>query len=329
MRKVGVILPSIILCATSLWCQQSAAHGAAQTARQALAEMLFSKAPGTFLKHLPAATRSTLEKSGALNTLEQYSLMASQLQTQGKSFETFETGSVLVATEDPKTGQKVEVTVENDALRGDEDDIELSFQTYKSGQPQRTPFMPRITCGMKMESGIWKLNEIAVTIRLPLADPDFLKGVGEAMKGQAAALTATSAGQISPRTDASMQVASDDTAVITAMRTILTAEATYAASYPAAGFACTLSYLDGFGGGERNEHQAMLIHSGLASGKRYGYLFSISDCAGAPATSFHLTAVPNGSSYGRRAFCADQSNVIRYSTDGNAATCLASGTPVQ
>jgi hypothetical protein len=113
------------------------------------------------------------------------------------------------------------------------------------------------------------------------------------------------------------------------MRSILTAEVTYAVTYPSAGFACTLSYLDGFGGAERNEHQAMLIHSGLASGKRYGYVFSISDCAGAPATTFHLTAVPNGSSYGRRAFCADQSNVIRYSTDGNAATCLASGTPVQ
>jgi hypothetical protein len=334
MRKLGLVLSSfvlssIILCSTSLICQQGAAHAAPQTARQALTEMFFSKTPGTFLKHLPAATRNTLEKSGALNALEQYSLMARQLQTQGKSLETFDTGSVLVSTEDPKTGQKVEVTVENDALRGDEDDIELSFQTYKNGQPQKAPFMPRVTFGMKMESGMWKLNEIAVTIRLPLADPDFLKGISEAMKGQAAALRTTSTGQITPRTDATVQVAGDDTAVIAAMRSILTAEVTYAVTYPSAGFACTLSYLDGFGGAERNEHQAMLIHSGLASGKRYGYLFSISDCAGAPATTFHLTAVPNGNSYGRRAFCADQSNVIRYSTDGNAATCLSSGTPVQ
>ncbi len=329
MRKLGLALSSIILCSTSLLCEQGAAHAAPQTARQALIEMLFSKTPGTFLKHLPAATRGALEKSGALKNLEQYSLIASQLQTQGKSLETFETGSVLVSTEDPKTGQRVEVIVENDALRGDEDDIELSFQTYKSGQAQRTPFMPRTTFGMKMEAEIWKLNEIAVTIRLPLADPDFLKGISEAMKGQSAALSATSTGQITPRTDATVQAAGDDTAVIAAVRSILTAEVTYAVTYPTAGFACTLSYLDGFGGAERNEHQAMLIHSGLASGKRYGYVFSISDCAGAPATTFHLTAVPNGTSYGRRAFCADQSSVIRYSTDGNAATCLTSGVPVQ
>jgi hypothetical protein len=329
MQKPGVALSLVILFATSLWCQQAATNATPQTARQALIEMLFNKTPGTFLKHLPTATRAALEKTGALKNLEPYSLIASQFQAQGKSFETFDAGSVLVSTEDPKTGQKVEVTVENDALRGDEDDIELSFQTYKSGQAQRTPFMPRTTFGMKMEAGIWKLNEIAITIRLPLADPDFLKSITDAMKGQAAALTASSSGQISPRNDTSVQVAGDDSAVIGAMRSILTAEVTYAVTYPTAGFACTLSYLDGFGGAERNEHQAMLIHSGLATGKRYGYVFSISDCGGAPANAFHLTAVPNANSYGRKAFCADQSNVIRYSTDGNAASCLASGTAVQ
>ena len=116
---------------------------------------------------------NALDKSGALKSLEQYSLMATQMQTQGKNFETFETGSILVSTNDPKTGQKAEVTVENDALRGDEDDIEVSFQTYKDGQPQRTPFMPHITCGMKMESGTWKLNEISVTVHLPLGGSGF------------------------------------------------------------------------------------------------------------------------------------------------------------
>ena len=138
-----------------------------QTARQALLEMFFSKTPGTLVKHLPSVTRAALEKSGALASLQQYSLLANQLQTQGTNFQTFETGSVLLSGEDPKTGQKMEVTVENDALRGDQDDIELSFQTYKNGEAQRTPFMPRMTFSMKQESHIWKLNEISVTVRLP------------------------------------------------------------------------------------------------------------------------------------------------------------------
>ena len=95
------------------------------------------------------------------------------------------------------------------------------------------------------------------------------------------------------------------------------------------GYTCTLSDLDGFGAAEANEHQAMLISSGLASGKQHGYAFSLSGCAGQPSAGFHLTASPIGDSFGRRAFCADQSGAIRSSADGNAATCLSNGTPVQ
>jgi len=112
------------------------------------------------------------------------------------------------------------------------------------------------------------------------------------------------------------------------MRTILTAEATYAATYPMVGFTCTLSDLDGFGGGERNEHQAMLISSGLASGKKYGFGFTLSGCGPSPAASFHLSAAPNANTFGRKAFCADQSNVIRSSEDGNPDSCLAHGDPL-
>jgi hypothetical protein len=285
--------------------------------------MFFSKTPGTFVKHLPMAARTAMEKAGELATLQQYSVLASQLQTQGQNVKTFETGSVLLATEDPKNDQKFEVTVENDALRGDQDDIELSFQVYKNGQAERTPFMPQMTFSMKQEAQVWTLNEISVTIHLPLADPDFLKAITEKMKPQSGAT-----GTFTPRTDISVQAAGSDAMVVSAMRTILTAEVTYASSYLAVGYTCSLSTLDGFGGGERNEHQAMLINSGLASGKRYGFVFTLSGCGGPPATSFYLTAAPNGNSLGRKTFCADQSGVIRSSNDGNPATCLASGAPV-
>ena len=311
--------------------QQSSAP---QTARQALLEMFFSKTPGTLVKHLPEATRAALEKSGAMVTLQQYSLMASQFQTQGQNLKTFETGSLLLSGEDPKTGQKVEITVEDDALRGDQDDIELSFQTYKDGQVQRTPFMPRITFSMKQESQVWKLNEIAVTIRLPLADPDLLKAITEKMKPQANTTTVITphiepSGTFTAQPQNSSPPAGSDATVMSAMRTILTAETTYAVAYPKVGYTCTLSDLDGFGGGEPNEHQAMLINSGLASGKRYGFVFTLFGCSGSPATSFHLSVAPNANTFGRKAFCADQSGVIRAAEDGNAATCVASGNMAQ
>lgn len=333
MRRLALCLVLVMFGAGSLPAQVSAAAqetaqpAVPQTARQALLEMFFSKTPGTLVKHLPAATRAALEKSGALKSLEQYSLLMSQLQTQGQTVQTFETGSILLSSENSKSGQKVEVTAESDALRGDEDDIEVSFQVYKDETAQKGPFMPHITFSMKQESQVWTLHEISITLHIPLADPDFLKTITEKMTPQIGAAKAT--GAFTPRGEASAQFGGADEMVIAAMRSILTAEVTYARSYPNVGFTCTLSDLDGFGGGEPNEHQAMLINSGLASGKRYGFVFALSGCSGTPATSFHLTATPNGNSYGRKAYCADHSGVLRSSGDGNPATCMASGTPVQ
>jgi len=246
------------------------------------------------------------------------------LQTQEQNLQTFETGSILLSTEDVKTGQRTEITVANDSLRGDQDDIELAIHIYKNGKEERAPFMPLMTFSMKQEGRVWTLNEISVTIHLPLADPDMLKAITEKMTPQVQA-----SGGAAPHIETTVQSGGSDSTVIAALRTILTAEITYATTYPNVGFTCSLSSLDGFGGGEPNERQAMLINSGLASGKKYGFIFTLSGCSGAPATGFHLTAAPSGNTYGRKAFCADQSGVIRSSDDGNPATCVASGAVVQ
>jgi len=307
-------------CAAPFAAGQAAAMP--QTARQALLEMFFSKTPGTLVKHLPAATLAALGESGAMANLNQYALLGGQLEHQQKNLRTFETGSVLLSAENTTTASKMEVVVENDNLRGEQDDIELSFQAYKNGALEHTPYMPQMTFSMKQELGIWKLNEISVTVHLPLADPDLLKTL------VAAAKLRTAQGGATAGMEATSQTAGG-TAVLSAMRTIVNAEKTYAATYRDVGFTCTLSELDGFGGGERNQHQAMLINAGLAGGKRFGYLFALSQCAGSPASSFTLTASPNASSFGQRAYCTDQSGMIRYSADGSAASCLKSGTPVQ
>lgn len=309
-----------------------------QTARQALMEMFFSKTPGTFVKHLPVVTRTALEKSGAMAGLQQYSMMAAQMPTQGKNLETFDTGSVMLVAKNPQTGDRVEVTVESDRIRGDQDDIAVAFHIYEKGKEKPTPFMPQMMFSMKQEEQVWKLNEISVTIHVPLADPDLLKAIEEKMTPQAGAhvTLASQAGSMQmpspmpvPRSDAPMQPAGTDTQVIAAMRTILAAEATYAERYPFTGYTCSLSSLDGFGSGEPNEHQAMLINSGLASGKKYGFVFTLNGCGVAPAKTFQLTAVPNGSAVGRKAFCADQAGILKSAENGDAAACLASGTALQ
>ena len=137
MRKLILTLALPILSCALAWPQQTGT--APQTARQALIEMFFSKTQGTFVKHLPLVTRTALEKSGAMASLQQYSLLSAQFHAEGNNFETFETGPVLLSVTDPKTGQKTEITVVNDAMHGDQDDIELSFKVYKNGEAQRTP----------------------------------------------------------------------------------------------------------------------------------------------------------------------------------------------
>ncbi|MHB8215855.1 MAG: hypothetical protein ACYDDS_07225 [Candidatus Sulfotelmatobacter sp.] len=326
MRKLASIMVLVSLAAAGAWAQAAGDRPATQTARQALIEMFFSKTSGTLIKHLPAATLNALVDSGALANLQQYSMLVSQVQTKGKLFETFDTGSLLLVAEDAQSGQKFEIKVDRDSQRGDADDIDVSFLTYKDNKPQQTPFLPRMTFGMKTELGVWKLNEIQVTVRVPLADPDFLRGMTQAIKARiGAAAAAPSLNQASM----SMSGVGSDASVLAAMQSILKAENTYSGTYRATGYTCTLSDLDGFGGGTPNEHQAMLIPSGLAGGRKYGYVFTLSGCSGAPAGNFRLVAVPLLNSPGRRALCSDQSGAIRYSTDGNPATCMASGVPVE
>jgi hypothetical protein len=330
MRRIVLSLAIAAVCLASAGAQQT--DMAPQTPRQALMEMFFSKTPGTFQKHLPVATRTALEKSGALASFQQYSVMATQMQTQSPNLQTFDSGPLMLVAEDPKTAEKFEIAVASEAMHGEHDDINLTFRMFKNGQEQRTPFMPQMTFSMKKEEQIWKLDEISLTLHLPLADPDLLKAITEKMTPQPGAHLTMTSGQTPmqpPRSEVPMQSMGSDAQVLAAMRTILTAEQTYAARYPVFGYACSLSTLDGFGSGEPSERQAMLISSSLASGKRYGFVFTLTECAGMPAGSFHLTAVPNGNAFGRKAFCADQSGVIRSSDDGSAATCLASGTEIR
>ncbi len=321
MQKLGFLVATVTLCGYA-FAQQGA--GTPQTARQALIDMFFGKTPGTFAQHLPDVTRAALDKAGSTSNLQQISMFSNMLQAQGKNVQTFETGSLLLSVEDPKDLQKFEITVDNDALRGDQDDIALTFHSYKSGNEEMSPFLPQMVFSMKQEAQVWKLNEISFTIHVPLTDPNFLKLITEKMKPPTATPMVSAS-----RNGISGQAAGSDSMVLNAMRTILTAEIAYRASYPTIGYTCSLSDLDGFGGGQPNEHQAMLIDSGLASGKRYGYVLTLSGCNGSPANGFRLTAAPGANTMSQKMFCTDQSAVIRTNSATNPAACLASGVPVQ
>jgi hypothetical protein len=313
----------------------ASAQATPQTARQALLEMFFSKTPGTFEKHLPQATRAALRKaepaSGA-SMIAGFSALTSQLSARGQQLQTFEAGPTLLLIDDPLAHSKFEIIVERDDLRGDEDEIELAFHGSKNGETQTAGAKFRLTLTMKQEAGSWRLNEISAAVGVSLSDPDFLKAMTKNMRptvtGVGSAMPSSSAPQVMNL--ATALSAANEAATVGAVRTLNTAEITYAATFPTQGFTCALSDLGGMGGGNGvSEHQAMLIDPRLANGRKNGYVFALSGCNGMPSSRFSITAVPADPTSGTRAFCSDESAVIRFSTDGKADSCLSIGKPLQ
>ena len=332
-KKLFIMIPcAFVLIFASL---SASAQPAPQTARQALLEMFFSKTPGTFEKHLPQATQAALRKAGTASgasMLTGFSAITSQLTASGQQLQTFEAGPTLMMIENPQAHTKFEIIVESDDLRGDEDAIALSFHGSKDGETQTAGAKFGLTFTMKQESGSWRLNEVSATVGVSLTDPEFLKAITAKLQPATTSVGITEGPAVgsSPLTVTRPMVSANESAAAAAVRTLNTAEVTYAASFPQHGFTCTLSDLGGMGGGSGpTEHQAMLIDPRLASGKKSGYVFALSGCDGTPAAKYNVTAAPADPGSGTRAFCSDESAVIRFSPDGKANSCLSVGKPLQ
>jgi hypothetical protein len=333
MRLLTVIFRSaFVLLLSSL---SASAQSVPQSARQALLEMFFSKTPGTFEKHLPQAMRAALRKSGAApgtSMLDGFSAITSQLNARGQQLRTFEAGPTLMLIEDPQTHSKFEINVDRDDLRGDEDEIELSFHGYKDGETQTAGAKFRFTLTMKQEAGSWRLNEVMVAVGVSLTDPEFLKAMATPRPPTITSVgsSESSFSSSSPPSATSAMNAANEASAVGGIRTLSTAEVTYAASFPGRGFTCALTDLGGMGGGGgASEHQAMLIDPRLSSGRKNGYVFKLSGCDGTPATRYNISAAPADASSGTRAFCSDESAAIRFSADGKAESCLNGGKPLQ
>jgi len=308
-----------------LWAADAAAP---QTARQALIEMFLSPTPGTLEKHLPEVTRAAIRKAQNGSTagmLTSFAVLTSTMQARGQQLQAFDTGSTLVSFEDTRQHTKLEVIVERDDLQADEDQIEISFRASKDGESQTAGMQPRLVFTMKQEDGVWRLNQITVTLNVSLTDPALLKAITTPVRPA----LASDATQAAPITNWSATRAGNEASAVSALRTLMIAQTSYATLYPSRGYTCTLSDLGGMGGADRNEHQAMLIDPRLASGKKNDYRFALSGCDGTPASRFSVTAVPLQSGVGMRTFCSDQSGVIRSSSDPNPASCLSAGQPLQ
>jgi len=122
------------------------------------------------------------------------------------------------------------------------------------------------------------------------------------------------------------RMAANEASAVGSLRTIDTAEMTYSTTYPSIGYA-NLASLGGAAGTcatatGATSTTACLIDDVLATtAVKSGYNFTATAAGGAPAVVYTSLAVPTvvGSS-GQRAFCSDQSGVIRYNAAGTACT---------
>jgi len=318
---LGILLAAAVI---------NAAQPMPQTARQALIEMFFGKATGSFEKHLPEATLAAIHKAqpgSAGSMVSLFSMISAQAHSTSH-IESFEAGSTLFTTEDPQTHSKLEAIVERDDLNGETDEIELSFRAYKDGQLQTAGLDPRLVFDLRPENKTWRLHDIKFSIGISLTDPNFLKLLDTPIKSPVTN-TASTQMQSEPAVNFGSMRTNNESSAAASIRAIGTAQTAYAASYPAHGFTCTLSDLGGMGGGgAADEHHALLLEPRLSNGRKSGYIFKLSNCNGTPASTYSLTAVPADASAGTRAFCSDQSGAVRYSQDGNPDSCLRAGLPL-
>ena len=118
------------------------------------------------------------------------------------------------------------------------------------------------------------------------------------------------------------RMAANEASAVGSLRTINTAEVTYATTYPSIGFAALAS----LGGASATcatstgatSAGACLIDATLAAGTKSGYTFTATATGAAPAVQYTANGNPTvpGQS-GQRFFFTDQSGVIRY--NGTAA----------
>jgi hypothetical protein len=275
-----------------------------QTARQALLEMFFGRKPDAFEKHLPSAMHEFLKAGNGGVSVNDMLQAVNEIRQAGQETETFDEGPVLLHSHNTRTEQNIEISVESESDRGDEYEIRLAIAMYRNGRPLPLPFLPMLTCTMKMDSDVWRLDDLQLSLHLPVGDPDFLATLGQRI--------------------GALNVEAQENAALRGLRGIATAEVSYAAAFPHVGFTCSLSDLGGTGASEPSPRAAMLLDSGFSNAVE-GYMFSITDCSGNPTNHFQIMAVPQNTEAGQRAFCEDESGRIRYAEDGEAAACLSAG----
>ncbi len=120
------------------------------------------------------------------------------------------------------------------------------------------------------------------------------------------------------------RMAANESSAVGSIRTLNTAEVTYASGCPNVGFSASIAELNT---GAVCAGGTGIIDNVLSTGNKSGYTFAYAAATnGAPVnTTYTTTAVPQKIGVtGQRGFFSDQTGVIRYTLNGSAPTNAAS-----
>ncbi len=121
------------------------------------------------------------------------------------------------------------------------------------------------------------------------------------------------------------RIYANEASVLSAVRSIQSAQFKYAQSYPALGFADNIARLGPpLAGAQPGSDRANLLDPTLSCPAQpcamSGYLFAIDQITGAPVTNFRITAVPQAPGRGgNRGFCSTPLGVISADPAGGTA----------
>jgi prepilin-type N-terminal cleavage/methylation domain-containing protein len=120
------------------------------------------------------------------------------------------------------------------------------------------------------------------------------------------------------------RIAANEASAVYSIRTINTAQVTYATSYPSVGYATTLNELASptTSGPTSSTNAGVLdwvLGCTTTTCPKSGYNFTITNTSGTPVSSYSVTAVPiTPGVTGYRGFCSDNMNPVLYDPNGSS-----------
>lgn len=317
-RGIALLLPALVGSAST----QEKSEAPLQTPRQALIEM-FTGGEEKFVRHLTVDVQKKVEElrrdslNGELAPLQTLSLIQSG---KDKKFDAFDYGPILFALHNNATHERTEIHIDADNPHGDQEDLDLSVHSFQSGIEQPTPIGFGFRLSLKVQQGIWRVDAVTVSARVPVGDPRIF----DKSWWSSGIFNSTMAAERQPQSPGqSSQPETPKMTPFRAVRLVTLAEDQFAHRHPEAGYTCSMSDLINVGHGLDNGEPYTFMSPEFRGGVYNGYRFSLNGCQGKPVRTFRISAEPiNGRG---SAYCSDDQHNLRSSEDGRAITCLGQG----